>query len=150
MNSESFLIGSSLVWRGRYSENERYYKKHIVTYYTCLFVCKANDMIGVSPIVVGETGEISLANTEAWDCIIDNIELYNATLSTNNLASRISGIESNVEKAVNVANAANQSSQQAVNAFAKFKTVTESEYAALVESDSVDPDSYYFIVRDSE
>ena len=149
-NEKSILIGSTLLWSGAYSSSKTYYKKNIVTCYTCVFVCKSNGVIGASPITVAQNGTISLSDSAAWECILDNTDLYNATLSTNNLETRIGNVELSVASAVNTADAAAIDAANAVSSFNKLKTVTESQYAELVENDNVDESSYYFIISDSD
>lgn len=149
-NEKSILIGASLLWCGAYSASKTYYKKNIVTCYSCVFVCNANGVVGISPVTVAQNGTISLSENAVWDCVLDNTNLYNATLSTNNLENRIGTVESNVASAVNTANAAAVDAANAVSSFNKLKTVTESEYAELVDNDAIDENAYYFVISDSQ
>ena len=149
-NEKSILIGASLLWCGAYSASKTYYKKNIVTCYSCVFVCNTNGVVGASPVAIAQNGTISLSNNDVWDCIIDNTNLYNAALGTHSLEARIGEAEDNAELAVRTANTAAINAASAIANFDKFKTVTESEYAELLDNDDVDENAYYFVISDSQ
>jgi len=118
---------------------------------TCVFIAKTNNLVNTPPITEDSPGgPISLANTEAWECILDNVSLYNNTLSTNNLESRLGSAEAAVQSAVNTANSASTAANTANNKFAKLKVVTESDYDDLVSDNNVDEDSFYFVIPNEE
>ena len=72
-------------WMGIYSDDKVYNTKNIVSCYGSVFVAKSNGLRGVSPISVDGDGRVSLANTGSWDCIVNNIELYNTSLMTDRM-----------------------------------------------------------------
>lgn len=72
-------------WMGIYSDDKVYNTKNIVSCYGSVFVAKSNGLRGVSPISVDGDGRVSLANTGSWDCIVNNIELYNTSLLTDRM-----------------------------------------------------------------
>ena len=145
------MLGSAVIWRGAWDDSKTYYKKHVVTMKTCVFIAKTNNLVDTPPITEDSPGgPIELANTEAWECVLDNVDLYNNTLSTNNLESRLQSAEAAVQSAVNTANSASTAANNANNKFNKLKVVTESEYDELVSENSVDEDSFYFVIADED
>ena len=91
--TEILTIGSVIKHRGAYNESTVYYANNQVTFYNCVFQAIGNNFSGVPPIKENTDGTIELANTTTWKCIIDNVKLYNAALSTNSLDNRITTAE---------------------------------------------------------
>ena len=96
--SEILTIGSVVKHRGSYNANTIYYTNNQVTMCNCVFQAIGNNFSGVPPIEENSDGTIQLANTITWKCIVDNVALYNAALSTNNLDSRLSAAEQSVKE----------------------------------------------------
>lgn len=71
-----------IYWTGEYSNNKTYYARNIVSCYGSVFVARSSGIRGVSPIAVDGSGYVSLANVNFWDCMVNNVELYNTTLGT--------------------------------------------------------------------
>ena len=95
--TEILTIGSIVKHRGEYNANTTYYLNNQVTMYNCVFLAIGNDFSGIAPAELNADGSIQLANTTTWKCIIDNVTLYNASLSTHNLDSRTTELEKGVE-----------------------------------------------------
>lgn len=96
--SEILTIGSVIRHRGSYNASTIYYTNNQVTMCNCVFQAIGNNFSGVPPIEENSDGTIKLANTVTWKCIVDNVALYNAALSTNNLDSRLSAAEQSVKE----------------------------------------------------
>lgn len=79
-SSEVIRIGSAIKHRGEYNNSKTYYFGNQVTMYGSVFQAISNDFSGVPPLVKNENGDVELANTSTWNCIIDNIELYNVMI----------------------------------------------------------------------
>lgn len=94
--SKVLTIGSIIKHRGEYSSSTVYYINNQITMYNCVFQAIGNNFSGVAPITVASDGTISLANTTTWKCIIDNVALYNAALSTNNVEKRVTVVEGEI------------------------------------------------------
>lgn len=82
-SSEVITIGSVIRHRGEYNNSATYYYNNQVTMYGSVFQALGNNFNGTPPLTVATDGRVSLANTSAWKCIIDNVELYNATMVIN-------------------------------------------------------------------
>lgn len=95
--TEVLTIGSVIKHRGEYNADTTYYLNNQVTMYNCVFQAIGNDFSGIAPAELNADGTIQLANTTTWKCIIDNVTLYNASLSTHNLDSRTTELEKGVE-----------------------------------------------------
>lgn len=93
VSSDVISIGSMVKYRGAYNANTAYYTTNVVTMYSCVFEAISNAFVNIPPVKMNDDGTIALANTQAWRCLVDNVALYNAALSTNNLDSRMSAIE---------------------------------------------------------
>lgn len=91
--TEILTIGSVIKHRGEYNSDTIYYTNNQVTICNCVFQALGNNFSGVSPIKENSDGTIELANTTTWKCVIDNIKLYNAALSTHNLDDRTAAVE---------------------------------------------------------
>ena len=78
--SETLTIGSIIRHRGKYSDSVVYYVNNQVTMCGSVFQALGTSFSGIAPLTVASDKTVKLANTEMWRCIIDNIELYNATL----------------------------------------------------------------------
>lgn len=111
--SEVLTIGSTVRHRGEYNNSTIYYFNNQVTMYGSVFQALNNNFSGVPPLTVATNKTVALANTAAWKCIINNVALYNATLSTNNIDSRVTTIENNIDTIKSTADAANTTAQQA-------------------------------------
>ena len=85
-NSQPIIIGSATIWRGVYTDVNKYYAQNLVTMCACLFQCKADVVTAVPPLVMSdETYQtMAFANTDTWVCIIDNLTLYNEMKSAVN------------------------------------------------------------------
>lgn len=79
-NTKSIIIGSAPTYRGEYTSKAVYYRENVVSSYSCVFKAVANNFSNIPPIVVDEDGYISIANTAAWTCVVDNTKLYNLAL----------------------------------------------------------------------
>lgn len=131
MADNTLIIGSAPKYRGEYSDLVTYYKDNIVTSYGSVFKAASNLFSDVPPIEVNQDGTVSLTNNGNWTCIIDNTSLYNATLSTNNLATRVENLEDDLDSlAGNVR---------------KFVILTSSEYQELVDSGRIENDTIYLV-----
>ncbi len=83
-NSELFTIGSVVKHRGEYNSETTYYVSNQVTMFGCVFQAIGTNFNNIPPLTIATDKTISLANTNVWKCIIDNVELYNSTLSASN------------------------------------------------------------------
>ena len=81
MTSDSIYIGSVPIWRGTYSKFSKYYKQNCVTMCSCVFQCISDMIQNVPPLALddAEKGTYKFVNQGGWECIIDNLELYNRT-----------------------------------------------------------------------
>ena len=79
-SSEVIRIGSVIKHRGEYDGSKIYYFGNQVTMYGSVFQAISNNFSGIPPLVVNESGDVELANTSTWNCIIDNTELYNVLI----------------------------------------------------------------------
>lgn len=79
-SSEVIRIGNVTKHRGEYDDSKIYYFGNQVTMYGSVFQAISNNFSGVPPLIKNETGDVALANTSTWNCIIDNIELYNTLI----------------------------------------------------------------------
>ena len=111
--SEVLTIGSTIKHRGEYNSSTTYYFNNQVTMYGCVFQALSNNFSNMPPLTITSDQTIKLANTAIWKCIINNVELYNATLSTNNLDNRVTTIEGNINSLKSTAEAANKTAQEA-------------------------------------
>lgn len=111
--SEILTIGSVSKHRGEYNKDTVYYLNNQVTMYGCVFQALSNNFSNMPPLTVASDKSISLANTNLWKCIIDNVALYNATLSTNNIDSRVATIEGNIDTIKSTAQTAQNTAQSA-------------------------------------
>lgn len=111
--SEILTIGSIVKHRGEYNKDTVYYTNNQVTMYGCVFQALYNNFSDKAPLAVASDKTISLANTNLWKCIINNVDLYNATLSTNNINSRVTTIENSVSTIKSTAQSANDTAQSA-------------------------------------
>lgn len=111
--SEILTIGSVARHRGEYNKDTVYYTNNQVTMYGCVFQALSNNFSNKAPLTVASDKTISLANTNLWKCIINNVDLYNATLSTNNINSRVTTIENSVDTIKQTAQSANEAAQSA-------------------------------------
>lgn len=126
--SEVLTIGSTIKHRGEYNSSTTYYTNNQVTMYGCVFQAVNSNFSNVPPLTVASDKTIKLANTQVWKCIIDNVELYNATLSTNNLNSRVTTIEGNIDSLKSTAEIANKTAQTAnTNAASALKIANEAK-----------------------
>ena len=101
MSAENtIVIGSTLLFRGVYSDVVIYYKDNVVTMYNCVFKCNSNMITGIPPVEMAQDGTISLTDTGSWNCLVDNTGLYNAALSTNSLVQRVSTLENTVQNSI--------------------------------------------------
>ena len=71
---------STTSWMGIYTNDKTYKTNSIVSYYGSVFVAKSNNLRGLAPLSVDGNGQVALANTDSWNCIVDNINLYNESL----------------------------------------------------------------------
>lgn len=97
--TEILTIGSVIKHRGTYNDSTVYYTNNQVTFYNCVFQAIGNNFSGMPPILENSDGTIQLTNTNIWKCIIDNVKLYNAALSTNSLDNRITTAETAAKNA---------------------------------------------------
>lgn len=95
--TEVLTIGSIIRHRGTYNAETTYYANNQVTMYNCVFQAIGNNFSGIAPVEVNTDGTIKLTNTATWKCIIDNVTLYNAALSPNDLSTRMTAAEANIK-----------------------------------------------------
>lgn len=134
-------IGSIITYRAPYDSNATYYYKNWVSMCCCVFEAQMDNFSGVPPLVIADDGTISLENKEYWKCIIDNVSLYNHTLSTNSIANRTSKIEKDdVERDKKIADL------QALSV--KMVVISQADYDALVAGGKVDENTYYNILEE--
>lgn len=69
-------------WMGVYSDDKTYYTGNIVSYYGSVFSAKSGNVRGAAPLSVDGNGQVSLSNLSVWNCIVNNVELYNNSLMT--------------------------------------------------------------------
>lgn len=112
-SSEILTIGSAIKYRGEYNTSTTYYMNNQVTMYGCIFQALSTNFSGIPPLTVASDKTISLTNTTIWRCVINNVDLYNATLSTNNINSRVTKIENNIDNINTTAQTANSTAQTA-------------------------------------
>lgn len=112
-SSEILTIGSVPKYRGEYNKDTVYYANNQVTMYGCVFQSIGNNFSNTPPLTVASDKTISLTNTNLWKCIINNVDLYNATLSTNNINNRVIAIENSVDTIKSTAQTANNAAQSA-------------------------------------
>lgn len=96
--TEILTIGSVIKHRGEYNAKTVYYTNNQVTICNCVFQALGNNFNGVPPIEENDDGTIKLANTSTWKCIVDNVKLYNAALSTNSLSDRIDSLSASLSE----------------------------------------------------
>lgn len=99
-SSTIIQIGSVPKYRGAFNSDIVYYIGNIITYYGCVFRA-INQVKGYAPIKVNSDGTISLNNTNYWECIVDNVELYNTALqitSYEKLLERVDSIDFTVRR----------------------------------------------------
>ena len=119
--TEILTIGSVIKHRGSYNAETVYYASNQVTICNCVFQAIGNNFSGVSPIKENSDGTIELANTATWKCIVDNVKLYNAALSTNDLDKRVTASEESSKQALEKASSAETSATNAVSAVDTLK-----------------------------
>lgn len=96
-DSTIIAVGSIAKHRGAYDGNTTYYYQNQCTMYGSVFEALHDSFSGVPPLSVAADGSVSLANTEMWQCIVNNVNLYNKMLSTNSLDARITKVEDSVK-----------------------------------------------------
>lgn len=97
-NSQIIAIGSVAKHRGVYDASTTYYYKNQCTMYGSVFEALSDNFSGVAPMTVADDGSVALANTTIWQCIVDNVDLYNKVLSTNALDTRVTNVETSVKE----------------------------------------------------
>lgn len=134
--SEILTIGSTIKYRGEYNANTTYYMNNQVTMCGCVFQALNTNFSNIAPLTVASDKTISLTNTDTWRCIINNVDLYNATLSTNNINSRVTTIEKNIDSINTTAQTANTTAQTAkTDAASALKTAnaTKQDLTSLTQ-----------------
>lgn len=111
--TDVLTIGSVIKHRGEYNNDTTYYFNNQVTMCGCVFQALGNNFSAKAPLAITDDSTISFANTNLWKCIIDNVSLYNATLSTRNLNSRVSILEGSINTIKSTAQEANATAQSA-------------------------------------
>lgn len=111
--TDVLTIGSVIKHRGEYNNDTTYYFNNQVTMCGCVFQALGNNFSAKAPLNIAKDSTVSLSNTSLWKCVIDNVSLYNATLSTINLNSRVSVLEGSVGEIKNTAQEANSAAQSA-------------------------------------
>ncbi len=127
----TIVIGSSPKFRGEYSSTAIYYEENIVTSYGSVFKASANAFQDMPPIVEALDGTISLSENGCWITVIDNVDLYNAVLSTNSLSTRVTNLENNVT--------------EISGNMRPIVILTASEYEELVSGGTVDENTIYMV-----
>ena len=66
------------VWRGEYSDSVTYYRDNIVTANSSIFKALNDNFMGVPPVEVNADGKVRVVNANVWECVFNNVRLYNA------------------------------------------------------------------------
>lgn len=111
--TDVLTLGSVIKHRGEYNNDTTYYFNNQVTMCGSVFQAVGNNFSAKAPLNIAKDNTVSLSNTSLWKCIIDNVSLYNATLSTSNLNSRVSVLEGSVGEIKGAAQEANTAAQSA-------------------------------------
>lgn len=111
--TDIIAIGSVTRHRGEYNASTTYYFGNQVTMCGSVFQAINSDFSGIPPLTVSEDNTVAFANKNTWKCIINNVELYNATLSANNLDVRVKKVEDNIDSIKAIASEANTTAQKA-------------------------------------
>lgn len=136
-DSKVLAIGSIVKHRGEYNNNTVYYVNNQVTMCNCVFQAMGNDFKGIVPLSVSDNQTVQLANTEVWKCIIDNVALYNASLSTNRIENRTTVNEKNIQEL--------QTQMKQKLDTQNIKVLSADEYNQLTEKDD---NTFYFLYED--
>lgn len=100
MATNVLTIGNIPFHRGIYSDAVTYYVSNQVTMCNSIFQLLSNSVTGVPPLKYNDDGTVSLVNTTVWKCVLDNVAMYNRTLSGNSFETRITRNENTLtEKA---------------------------------------------------
>lgn len=124
-SSDIIAIGSIIEHRGTYDNDTVYYYKNQVSMYGSVFEALSDNFSGVAPLAVADDGSVSLSNTTTWKCVINNVDLYNKTLATNALDTRVTTIE---------------------NSITNIQEVTEKMKTVVQDSQSDDIDNYSEVI----
>ena len=135
--TDVLTIGSVIKHRGEYSNDTTYYFNNQVTMCGSIFQALGNNFSAKAPLSIAKDSTVSLSNTSLWKCIIDNVNLYNATLSANNINDRVVALEGSVDKIKSTAQDANAVAQSAsananaavtaVNSMKQYLTITQQQ-----------------------
>lgn len=98
MATKVLTIGNIPFHRGIYSDSVTYYVSNQVTMCNSVFQLLSNNVTGVPPLKTNSDGTVSLVNTTVWQCLLDNVAMYNRTLSANSLDTRITRNENTLEE----------------------------------------------------
>ena len=71
-------IGSAPLFRGEYNAKSVYYNDNVVTMCGCVFIGLVNEISGIPPLTKQSNGTLVFSNTNCWNCVVDNLDLYNA------------------------------------------------------------------------
>lgn len=133
INSNVLAIGSVAKHCGEYDNNTTYYYTNVITMFGSMFQALGNNFSGMPPLVEATDGTVSLANTNLWLCLIDNVSFYNfktkAVIDANNAIDNantaISSANTALETANNATEAANKATDAANAAAEAANTVAE-------------------------
>lgn len=100
--SKIISIGSAPLFRGVYNNKSTYYIDNVVTMYGCVFIGLLNEMSGLPPLTKQSNNTIVFSNTNCWNCIVDNLALYNAAPVTYDAAKRCDATNAAVQDAEKV------------------------------------------------
>lgn len=124
-NTSSIIIGNIPTNRGQYNPSSTYYEGNIVTYYSSQFSAKTNNFSKIPPLTVANDGTVAIANEAFWEVVTDNIELYNASLSNNNLSKRVSDAEGKIKEIDSKATTAASSASAASSSVEKLGSAVD-------------------------
>ncbi len=106
-NHKTLKIGHALKWRGVYSETLSYYRDNVVTMCSCVFWCKQLFVRDVPPLVYRSSDQAFLfANTDVWECLVDNLWLYNNATRIKNISDSYEQTEVEMQELIDQANQA--------------------------------------------
>jgi hypothetical protein len=92
-NSQIVSIGSVAKFRGTYDDLSVYYYLNVVTLKGSVFQASGDNFKGQPPLTVADDGTVSLANTNVWNCVVDNTAIYNAALPKVALTDQVTALQ---------------------------------------------------------
>lgn len=99
MSNNIINIGSAPKFKGDYNNTSTYYKNNVVSLYGSVFISLLNEVIGLPPLMMASDGTLSFTNTNCWQCVVDNVDLYNAAPTAYEAASTANTAAANADTA---------------------------------------------------